>query len=258
MVRGFTGSGASTSTSRLSGKMESQLRAESRPTTSMVIVISACSNVPRADSSSLPLARIKGVQNRKLIAANSDANCPSNRVGSPSAESSSRSTTRRRKTRYKTRNWRLCRMGFSGMDQIRDLPGHGYRVLLDGQLREDFFERRQRHEGLEPFDRVVGHDASAMQDDDVRADALHGFQFMRAEENHFAPRGQFLDEAAQDQRRTDIEAREWLIQQDEVGIMQQCRGQQHLLPHPLGVGRDGEIAVSVQRQQVQQPIDALR
>ena len=43
MVRGRTGSGASTRTSRRSGNVESQLSTANRPTTNMVVAIMKCS-----------------------------------------------------------------------------------------------------------------------------------------------------------------------------------------------------------------------
>src|SRR5271170_3189074 len=41
---------------------------------------------------------------------------------------------------------------------------------------------------------------------------------MRAEEHHLAARGELLDEATHDQRRTYVEPGKRLIQQDEIGV----------------------------------------
>jgi hypothetical protein len=84
------------------------------------------------------------------------------------------------------------------MDEVRDLARDGYEVVLDGELREDAFERGQLHEGAEVFDGVVGDDLAAVQNDDVRADALHRLKLMRAEEHDLAAACEFFDEAAQD------------------------------------------------------------
>ena len=79
----------------------------------------------------------------------------------------------------------------------------------------------------------------AVQNHHVRADALHDFEIVRAEQHHFAARREFLNQAAQHQARGHVEAGKRLVQQDEIGIMQQRGREQHLLAHALGVGRNG-------------------
>ena len=69
------------------------------------------------------------------------------------------------------------------------------------------------------LDGVVGDDFPAMQDYDAGADAFHYLQLMGAEEHDFAARGEFLNQAAEDEARGDIQAGEWFVQQDEIGIM---------------------------------------
>src|SRR5437660_297429 len=68
-----------------------------------------------------------------------------------------------------------------------------------------------------------------MQDHNMRAHALHDIELVGAEENDFASARQLLDQASHHQHRSDIEAREWFIQQDETRIMKQGRRQENRL-----------------------------
>ena len=78
-----------------------------RPATVMVVSIKKCSNVHPVVMGRVPppiRIRIASRAKKKLMVVKIVANCPINLVGSPSVDSRSRSTTRRRKTRYKVRN----------------------------------------------------------------------------------------------------------------------------------------------------------
>src|SRR5579862_577868 len=172
-----------------------------------------------------------------LIMIATPANWPRNCGISASMESASRSTTRSRNWRHKTRyssGRRESRYNPNlrtvlRMDQVRNLPRHRIGVLFDCELREDAFECRQLHERAQAHDGVVSHKFAAMEDHDARADALHGVQFMRAEEDHFAAIRELLDEAAQNESRTNIEAREGLVEQNEFGIVHESGGDEDLL-----------------------------
>lgn len=91
-------------------------------------------------------------------------------------------------------------------------------VLLDGELGEDLLEGGEGHEAAEAGDGVVGDDAAAVQDDDVRAEALDDLELVRVEEDDLAAAGELLNEAAEDERGADVEAGEGLVEQDELGL----------------------------------------
>ena len=115
--------------------------------------------------------------------------------------------------------------------QIQHLPGDCRGVQFNREFRKNRFERRQRHQRAQLHNGIVGNDASLMQDDHAGTNTLYRFELVRTEQHHLAARGKILDQLAQDQRRVHVEARERLVQQDEIGIMQQRRGHQHLLAH---------------------------
>ena len=74
---------------------------------------------------------------------------------------------------------------------------------------------------------------AAVKDHDARADALDRLQLVRAEQHDLAARGELLHQAAEDERRADVESGEWFVEQEQLGIMQQGGDQQHLLTHPF-------------------------
>src|ERR1035438_1687764 len=105
-VRPRTGKGASTSTSRRSRNVESQLNTANIPTTSMVISTIRCStDQAEAATSSGRLGEpaYTAAPQVKITLTNnsSDANCPNSWLASPRADAASSSTSIRRK-----RNWR--------------------------------------------------------------------------------------------------------------------------------------------------------
>ena len=83
-----------------------------------------------------------------------------------------------------------------------------------------------------------------MQYHDVGTDAFDGFEFVRAEQHDFAARRQFHDQASEDQARAHVEAGEWLIEEDEIGIVHERGRQQDLLAHAFRVVRDGRVPVA--------------
>src|SRR5262249_28232342 len=137
-----------------------------------------------------------------------EANWPRSLFESPRAwdESTSKSTMRKRNSRYRTRNCCFSISDLSGLDQVGDVPRDGGSVLLHGQLGEDAFECGQRHQSAQVLDGIVGDHLAAMQNDHVRADTLHGFELVRAEKDDFAARGELLDQAAEHEPGGDVEA----------------------------------------------------
>src|ERR1019366_759784 len=148
MTCGVLGGGESTSASRLSGKVASQLTTAKRPTTSMMPEMCCCSAVQQISRNISGGASAKKRALRALtmlMKMRTPANWPINLGMSASIESASRSITRSRNCRYSTRNWSGNRRINLRMNKLRDLPGRGSGVLLDGELREDLFERGQIH-----------------------------------------------------------------------------------------------------------------
>src|SRR5205823_279747 len=108
IVRARTGNGPSTSTSRRSGNVASQLSTANKPTTSIVVAIKKCWMIIVTTSRTRPLAQgasgfatIANDDSTALTKTSNAANCPNNLYASPSpfAGSISRSNTR-------NRNWR--------------------------------------------------------------------------------------------------------------------------------------------------------
>ena len=127
-----------------------------------------------------------------------------------------------------------------------------FQVALFHQLGEDLFERRQVHQVAQALHRIRGHDAALVDDDHLRADLLHHLQHVRDVEYHLAPARQFVEQVFEEQRAGHVDAGERLVQDQHVGIVQQRGGDQDALLHALGVGRDGRVAVRVQREEFQQ------
>src|ERR1035438_8123955 len=140
----------------------------------------------------------------------------------------------------------------SRMDQVRHLSRRGRRVLLDGELREDLFERGQLHQRPQARDRVVRDDFAAMKNDDVGTETFDSVKLVGAEEDDFAARGKFLNETAKDQRRANVEAGKRLVEENKFGIMQEGRDEQDFLTHALRVAGDGGVPVVVEREKPEQ------
>ena len=98
---------------------------------------------------------------------------------------------------------------------------------------------------------------AAVEDDDAGADALDGVEFVGAEEDDFAARGEFLDEAAEDEGRADVEAGEGFVEKNEIGIVEEGGADEDLLAHALGVTGDGGVAVVVEAEDAEHAVDAL-
>ena len=124
---------------------------------------------------------------------------------------------------------------------------------LDHQLPEDMLERRQLEQLAQPQDRIVSHDLAVVEDDDVGRDPFDALEHVRAVDHHPALGGERLDQAAQHQRRRDVEAGVRLVEDDDLRIVQQRRRDQDLLPHPLGYADSGAWASSVRLNSVRKP-----
>ena len=94
-----------------------------------------------------------------------------------------------------------------------------------------------------------------MQDDDAAADLLDHFEDVRAVDHRLAARGEDADQVAQHHRRGDIETRFGLVEDDDVGIVQQRAGDQHLLAHPLRVAADRLERRVAEAEEIEQCVD---
>ena len=56
-----------------------------------------------------------------------------------------------------------------------------------------------------------------MQNHDVRTNTFHCFKLMRAKENDLTSCCEFFNQTAEDESGTDIQTREWFVQQNYVG-----------------------------------------
>src|SRR5260370_41867003 len=83
----------------------------------------------------------------------------------------------------------------------------------------------------------------------TRAETLDGLEFVGAEQDDFAARRELADQTAEHQRGINVETGEGLVEQDDLGIVQQRGGKQNLLPHALRVRRNGDVAVGGQGKQ---------
>jgi len=65
-------------------------------------------------------------------------------------------------------------------------------------------------------------------------------------DDDFPLRGQAPDEVAQNQAGRHVQAGKRLVEKEDLRIVEQGRGDEDLLPHPLGIGADGRVPVPVQ------------
>src|SRR4029453_14913175 len=107
-------------------------------------------------------------------------------------------------------------------------------LVLD-ELREYFFERRKVHQVAETSDAVFGFDLAFINNDDLRTDALDDLEHMRDIENNFSSCCEFGDQMFEEQGGGDVQSRKRLVENQDVGIVQQrCRNQDPLL-HTLRI-----------------------
>ena len=134
------------------------------------------------------------------------------------------------------------------------LPGEGAGVVLLDELREDAFEIGQGEQAFEVGWSRVGADAAAGEDDDAVADLLDDFEHVRDVEDGFAARGEFEEQVFEEAGGDDIEAGEWLVEDQKGGIVQQRRGDQYALLHAFGVGREGGVAPGLEGKELKQAV----
>ena len=110
--------------------------------------------------------------------------------------------------------------------------------------------------GLEGVERAVGDEAPLVDDQGAVADALDDVEHVRAVEDGLPLGGESGDEVAHQDAGVDVQARQRLVEQQQVGVVEEGRAQQHLLPHPLGVGVERGHPVLGEAELRQEAVDA--
>src|ERR1017187_8066380 len=121
--------------------------------------------------------------------------------------------------------------------------GDGVGILRVGELGEDAFEGGFGHDFAEAGDGIVGDDAALAEDEDGVGDLLHYFEDVGAVENHALPGGEGMKQAAEDHGGVDVEAGEGLVEDEELGIVEQAGEEEDLLAHALGVPSEPGVAI---------------
>jgi len=107
------------------------------------------------------------------------------------------------------------------------------------------------HEGGELRGRSVGEDATLGDDDDAVADLFDDFEDVGDVEDGFALGGEQFKKVFEEAGGDDIEAGEWFIKDEQLGIVKQGGGDEDALTHSLGVGRDGRVLPGFEIQEAQ-------
>ena len=103
------------------------------------------------------------------------------------------------------------------------------------ELGKNALEVGQAHEPRQFGGRRVGKHSAFGDDNDASANLLDDFEHMRDVEDGFSLGGEHLKKIFEEARGDDIEAGERLIEDEQPGIVQERRGNQHALAHALGV-----------------------
>ena len=104
--------------------------------------------------------------------------------------------------------------------------------LLD-QLGEDALQGGQRHQFGEGVRRSVSDDFSLREDNDAVTDALDCFEHMRDVEDGFALAREQDEEVLEQARGDGVEAGKRLVEDDQLGVVQQGRCDEDALLHAL-------------------------
>src|SRR4051812_45186461 len=140
---------------------------------------------------------------------------------------------------------------------VRDRSRRALGILVADQLGEDVLERAVRPQRAQGGHRVVGDDLAAAQHDDAAAHLLHGLEHVRAVDDGLAAFGEDADQVTHHQRGGDVEPRFGLVEDHDVGVVQERAGDQHLLAHPLRIAADRLLRGIAEAEQIEQRGDPL-
>ena len=82
----------------------------------------------------------------------------------------------------------------------------------------------------------------------MRADFFHDLQDVRAEKDCFPLPGKQTDQPPQYEREAHVQAGEWFVENQDVGIVHERRNKHDALAHAFGIGGDGIVPVLVKRK----------
>src|SRR5262245_3352716 len=95
-----------------------------------------------------------------------------------------------------------------------------------------------------------------MEDDDAGAHFFRDVEPMRAEKNHPPLAREKAQQGPEKQSGADIQSRKRLVEDQQIGIVEQSGGEQDALTHAFRVRRQRAVAALEQGEQVQQPRDS--
>ena len=141
------------------------------------------------------------------------------------------------------------------LSQRHDLnrfPRNGVEIRLSRKLTEDIFEAGLPRHRPQPFDAIVSNDTALVEDNDIGAELFDNLKHMSGKEDHLALVGEGLHEAAKEEGRVYVEAREGFIEDEEVGVVQHGGQNENALTHALGIGRQIAVASLPHLEQAQE------
>src|SRR5258708_7402789 len=129
-------------------------------------------------------------------------------------------------------------------------------VFFLDELQEDVFQRRCADAFADFAGRAVGDDLSFSENDQVRTDFFHDFENMRAVKDGFAAGAEGLNEIFDDESRSDVEAGEGLVQDEQIGIVHESGDEKNALTHALGIGAERDVAMRREGEELEEGIDS--
>ena len=110
---------------------------------------------------------------------------------------------------------------------------------------------------LDVFGSAVGDHFSFTQDQQVGADTFHHFEHMGAVKNCFPLLPERPNQILENESGDHIQPGEWLIENEQLGIVQKGCNQEDALPHAFRVGGHRRVSARIQGQKFEQAVDFL-
>jgi len=127
-------------------------------------------------------------------------------------------------------------------------------ILLLDELGEDALEICECERGFELRGRRVCQDFAFGNDDDTVADQLDDFEDVRDVEDCLALSCELLQEVFEESGGDYVEAGERLVEDEELGIVQQSGRDENALLHALGVKGDRRITPGLEAKERKESI----
>ena len=116
-------------------------------------------------------------------------------------------------------------------DTLRTIPGQGPEIDRAVELHDDRIVTVAR---LDVGKGARDHLAAVIDDEDPRADPLRNLHVVRGEEDGLAPAAELEDRLPQHVRAHRVEARERLVEEEELRVVENGGDELYLLRHALG------------------------